>query len=414
MKKSFLIVCLFFFGEVSAQEITSRQYKEDFDYFWNTINDNYCYWDKKQTDWEKVKTVYGPLVDTITSKESFVLLLEKIFYELYDHHASLNTNTPESQRLVPSGTDLWAEYINGKPIITEVRAGFGAEKVGIRAGMQIVGFNDVPVEKAIQPFLPKCLQKPDGESKNYALRILLAGKHSENRKITVMYQNQLKEFYPDQPVNLLESHQYNNDLDSKIFTGNIGYIRINNRLGDNNMIPLFDSGLTVLGNTKAIILDLRETPSGGNTMVARSILGHFISKEGFYQKHELTSEEKEFGIRRSWVEIVSPRKPAYKKPLVVLVDHWTGSVAEGIAIGFDALKSATITGTDMAGLNGAVYSFTMPHTNIGFSFPAEKLFHVNGSPREKFKPVIRVDVVKQKKGEDLILQEGLDYLRKKL
>ncbi len=55
------------------------------------------------------------------------------------------------------------------------------------------------------------------------------------------------------------------------------------------------------------------------------------------------------------MEIVSPKKPAYTKPLVVSVNHWAGSVGEGIAIGFDALKRATIIGTPMAGLNGAIF-----------------------------------------------------------
>ena len=87
-------------------------------------------------------------------------------------------------------------------------------------------------------------------------------------------------------------------------------------------------------------------------------MGRFITKEGFYQKHVLTAEERESGIKRSWVEIVSPKNPTYKNPLVILVDHWTGSVSEGIAIGFDALKRATIIGTRMAALNGAIYSFS--------------------------------------------------------
>jgi len=108
MKKAFLIfTCIFFFFTLSAQEVTNQQNKKDFDYFWTTIKTNYCYWDKKQTDWHKVKAIYSPLVDTITSKRSFVLLLEKVFYELYDHHASLSTNTSKSQRLVPSSTDMW-------------------------------------------------------------------------------------------------------------------------------------------------------------------------------------------------------------------------------------------------------------------------------------------------------------------
>jgi C-terminal processing protease CtpA/Prc len=393
-----------------AQHFTTQQYKEDFEYFWSTIRDNYSYWDKKQTNWDKVKTVYAPLVDTVTTRASFVGILERAFYEIYDHHASLNTNTPESQRLVPSGTDLWAEYVNGRPTIVEVKQGSGAELVGLRGGMQIISVNDKPIEEAVNTFFPKSLNKPDLEAKNCALRLLLAGKHSENRKISVMDQNQKKDFFPDEPVNLLEKRENKIELEFKILRGNIGYILINNSLGDNQLIHSFDSAMAGLQTTKALIIDLRNTPSGGNTSVARAILGRFISKEGFYQKHELTSEEKETGIKRSWAEIVSPRGPVYKSPLLVLVDHWTGSVGEGIAIGFDGLKRATIIGTRMAALNGAVYSFNMANTGIGFSFPAEKLFHVNSTPRENFKPTIEVDLLKQKNNQDFILERGLKYI----
>jgi C-terminal processing protease CtpA/Prc len=411
MGKLFLLNSCLFFGQVaSGQSFTTQQYKADFDYFWSTIHDNYCYWDKKQADWDKGKAIYQSLIDTVTTRSSFVGILEKAFYEIYDHHASLNTNTNESQRLVPSGTDLWAEYLNGEPTITEVKKGSGAERSGIRAGMQLISFNDVPIEKAVQSFLPKSLKKPDFEAKNYALRVLLAGKHSENRKITAINQDQTKDFFPDSPVNLLETHPHQPEMAFTILKGNIGYILINNTLGDNGLIQLFDSAMLALRNTKALIIDLRNTPSGGNTSVARAILGRFITKEGFYQKHELTSEEKETGVKRSWEEIVSPRKPVYKNPLVVLVDHWTGSVGEGIAIGFDGLKRATIIGTKMAGLNGAVYSFAMPNTGIGFSFPAEKLYHINGTPREKFKPSIELNVTMERADDDVILHKAIKFV----
>jgi carboxyl-terminal processing protease len=397
-----------------AQNISNQQFREDFNYFWTTIRDNYCYWDKKQTDWEKVKIIYQPLIDSVSSKQAFIGILERAFYEIYDHHASLNTNTPQSQRLVPSGADIWAEYIDKRPTIVEVKQGSGADKAGMRMGMRLESINNEPVEKAIQNFLPKSLKQPDVNAKNYALRLLLAGTHSENRKIMVDYQNQKSDFYPDQPLNLLEKSNDNPEIQSKVLQGNIGYILINNSLGDNHLIQLFDSVLTELSSTRALILDLRNTPSGGNTSVARAMLGRFISKEGFFQKHELTAEEGETGIKRSWIEIVSPRKPIYKNPLLVLVDHWTGSVGEGIAIGFDALKRATIFGTKMARLNGAVYSFQMPNTKIGFTFPAEKLFHANGIPREDFVPAVQVDLSRKRNGEDYILEEALKYISHRL
>lgn len=40
----------------------------------------------------------------------------------------------------------------------------------------------------------------------------------------------------------------------------------------------------------------------------------------------------------------------------------------------------------MAGLLGANYSYTLKESRIVFSFPAEKLFHINGTPREDFRP----------------------------
>jgi C-terminal processing protease CtpA/Prc len=188
MKRVFLLILFsFFLLNGICQQITTEQFREDFNYFWNTIKTDYCYWDKKKTDWDAAKIIFAKQLDTITSRESFVMLLEKMFHELYDHHASLNTNTPESQRLVPSGADVWAEYENDKPVITEVRKNLNAEKSGLRSGMQIIAINNIPIDKAIQAFLPKSFRSNDHEAKNYALRVVLAGNHSEPRKITVVY-----------------------------------------------------------------------------------------------------------------------------------------------------------------------------------------------------------------------------------
>jgi C-terminal processing protease CtpA/Prc len=414
MKFSFFLlsIVLIFRFPVVAQEITSKQYREDFDFVWKTVKEEYAYWDKKKTDWDRVFQIYSPQADTISSRKSFVMLMEKVIYELYDHHASLGTNTRESQRLVPTGTDIWAEYENGKPVIKEVRLGSGAAMKGIHAGMTILKFNDADIEKSVEGLIPSSLRKTDSAARNFALRMVLAGKHSEKRAITVKEGNKVFEISPDTPENFLENWKYDGPLQSSILKNNIGYIRINNELGNNDLIFQFDSVLKKLSGTKALILDMRETPSGGNTTVARAILGSFIRKEGFYQKHEQTSEETVYGIRRSWVEIVSPRTNVYTKPLVILVDHWTGSVSEGITIGFDGLKRGKIIGTPMAGLNGAVYSYQMPNSKIWFNFPAEKLYHVNGTPRENFKPSIVVDMTKQKTGQDLILETAMKYLEK--
>jgi carboxyl-terminal processing protease len=89
-------------------------------------------------------------------------------------------------------------------------------------------------------------------------------------------------------------------------------------------------------------------------------------------------------------------------------------VSEGIAIGFDALKRAMVIGTEMARLNGAVETFELPNTGIGVNIATERLYHINGLPREQYLPPMLVDVKQQSAGKDLILHTALSYLKKRI
>jgi C-terminal processing protease CtpA/Prc len=142
------------------------------------------------------------------------------------------------------------------------------------------------------------------------------------------------------------------------------------------------------------VIDLTQTPSGGNSTVARCIMGRFINKTLPYQQHEF--DEKEFDTKRKWVEYVTPRKIQFKGNVFILVGHWTGSMGEGITIGFDGMKRAKIIGTEMAGLLGAINGFMMSETKIGFQIPTERLYHINGTPRENYKPSILTNNIDEK------------------
>jgi C-terminal processing protease CtpA/Prc len=408
--KVFLLLSLLVSLTGIGQNFTLQQYHEDLNFFWQNFQDNYCYFNKKNIDWNSLKPFYEHQVDTVTSRSGFVSVLEAALFELYDHHCSLHTNTPHSRRLVPTGTDIWAKYQDGKPVVVEVRKNFAPEKLGIQAGDEVIAINDLPVEEAIFPFLG---HNQEDEAKSFALRLALAGDHIKRRKITLKRDSRTKDYFPDQEGMMLENITYPAMVQSRSF-GKIGYIKVNNFLFDNELIPKFDSVLNSLMTTQALIIDLRETPSGGNTSVARAILGRFITTDRFYQKHESWGEEKQTGIKRSWEEIVSPRDKPYLKPLVILVDHWTGSVSEGITVGFDGMKRATIIGTEMARLNGAVETFRLPQTGIGVNMTTERLYHINGLPREQFVPSILVNVKDQSAAKDPILQAALNYLNKRI
>ena len=87
-----------------------------------------------------------------------------------------------------------------------------------------------------------------------------------------------------------------------------------------------------------------------------------------------------------------PRGPfTYDKPMVVLVGRWTASMGEGVAIALDGMKRADVFGSPMAGLRGAIETLSLTHSNIPVRVPAERLYHVDGTPREAFVPPFPVE-----------------------
>lgn len=64
----------------------------------------------------------------------------------------------------------------------------------------------------------------------------------------------------------------------------------------------------------------------------------------------------------------------------------------------------------MAGLNGAVFDVKLPNTKINLNYAAEKLFHVNGTPREDFVPPVLIKLT-DKGTDDPILEGCIKKLR---
>ena len=373
----FLLAVFLLCGNFSFAQ---NQYQKDFLEFWSDINDHYAYLEQQQIDWKEVKKIYEPQTEKISSREEFIVFLEKVLNELYNGHSSLNTNLNTSNRLIPSGSDLYIEKKGTQYFIKDIRKGFGADLAGLKAGMEVTKYNGKPIDSQLKQFLPKFTGKYNQKMQQYAIDMLFAGTHDGKREITTVMNGKEQIF---SPVTYGNSDQL---LYSKVIHPETAYIKINNSLGNNQLIAEFDKTLDSFLSYKNLIIDLTETPGGGNSTVARAIMGRFTSQQLPYQTHEFT--EKEYQTLRHWTEYVSPRKEIFKGNLYILVSHWTGSMGEGIAIGFDGMKRATVIGTRMAGLLGAISNFQMSETKIGFQFPTERLYHNNGTPREDFIPGI--------------------------
>lgn len=314
----------------------------------------------------------------VHDRDSLLHYAEDRVASLADHHAITGSSFKDSWAIIPTYADLWVERRGTDYVIEAVRADSPGAQAGIEAGDLLVAVSGVPMEQAVGSFWQTLGLKVTRERADYAARVLAAGRRDRPRDLTIAHRGASRR--------LTLSNLYAQHLDQPPLSVMGAVIRFNNSLGDQATIAAFDRAMAALPTKASVVLDLTDTPSGGNTSVARAIMGWFVDRPRSYQMHRLPAEERQTGIARQWIEQVLPRPGKHHSVLpTVRVGRWTGSMGEGLAIGFAAL-GARVEGTQMAQLKGAVYDFSLPSSGLVVKFPAERLYTVEGQPREEFVP----------------------------
>lgn len=359
------------------------QYREDARALLPLIERAYAYLDRFDAGSPPASETLRLEGERVTDRQSLTRYAERVLLTLSDHHTITGSSLGDSWAVVPSYADLWVTEDGGLYTIDAVRSGSPAEAAGIRQGDQIVSVDGQTMSEAVSAFWADLGLPVTRERAAFAGRVLAAGRRDRGRQIGVLSDGRLR------VVNLPSLYSTPRaDRPPVTVTEKDGslILRINDSLGDTATISAFDAALAGARVGQPIVIDLRDTPSGGNTTVARAMLGWFIDRPRAYQMHNRPAEERASGIPRQWVEHVLPRAGKHHAgPVRVLVGRWTGSMGEGLAIGFDAI-GADVSGQPMAGLLGAIVDYRLEHSGLVIKLPSERLMHVDGTPRERFMP----------------------------
>ncbi|MBH5322497.1 S41 family peptidase [Aurantiacibacter sediminis] len=358
-----------------------EDYRADAEQVIQLIEQNYAYRDRFPDAQIPINATLRAEADSVDDSADLLAFTERMLLLLRDHHAITGSSFSDSWALVPSYTDLWIIYRDGVYLVDAVRGGSPADRAGITAGMRLTHIGNMPVDQAVAAFWADLGEGPNvhRESQAFAARVLAAGRRDRERRLSFASDAgalsvDLPSMY-DEPRAASGPITVSRDDDTLL-------IRFNDSLGDEATIQAFDSAMADADDAQHVVLDLTDTPSGGNTTVARGIMGWFVDEPSPYQIHEHPAEELRTGIARRWTEFVMPRDGMYfAGDVTVRVGRWTGSMGEGLAIGMQA-QGASLEGGPMAGLLGAIYDLRTDRTGLLFKLPAERLYAVDGTPRE--------------------------------
>jgi len=375
------IVLLSLHTQAAAQP-TPEEYRADAREFEQQVNRAYAYRDRFEGEAIPFNATLREEAEAATDQRSLLRYIERALLVLQDHHAITGGSLSDSWAVVPSYADLWIVHADGGYVVDAVRAGSPAADAGVAAGMRLTRVNALPIETAVAAFWQDLGHTPDSEeARGFAARVLAAGRRDRPRHLSFASDGasldlELSSLYaiqraPMPPVTVLRD-------------GDAATIRINDSLGNNATIEAFDAAMLEVHDASSLVIDLTETPGGGNTNVARAIMGWFVAEPTPYQMHDLPAELRQTAIARRWMEYVLPREGRHFDGEVrVHVGRWTGSMGEGIAIGMDHF-GFVVEGHEMAGLLGAIYDLRLSNSQMLFKLPVERLSAVDGTPREDF------------------------------
>lgn len=361
------------------KDITLQQ---DFDELWETLRDRYAFFGDKATDWDRVRAIYQPrLADVGEDEDKWNRLLLAITDELYDGHTHFSSPVPGLPRW-PLSDIFVGETAVGVEILA-IRDGSAAADAGVRIGDVVLAMDGVPFVQAAAARMPRALTRPDPEARRFAINAAVGGNRDRDRKIRFRSRDgSVRDvLLPFKPLADRAS------INHRKLDDGFGYIAITT-FGDNDAPKAFDAALEALKDSPGLIIDARDN-GGGDTAIARPIMGRFIKERLPYALMRRRSGQG-VGLTDPWTEYVDPQGPfTYEKPVVVLQNHWSGSMAEGFPMGMKGIGRAVTVGTETMGLGAAVFPLRLDRTGISINYSAEPVYDVKGTPRWQLKPDVQ-------------------------
>ena len=388
-----LVVFLFLApGALSANQ-SGAGMSENFDAaaawieFETVLREKYAYLERDDIDVESQFVRSRNVAEQAQDQREIRRIFHQTALTFMDPHLLVGPLEDSDYAVIMTAADMSARFEGDVALIEDVRRGSPAFDAGLRPDDRIVSIDGIPAGEAARLPFGEVLPEPSEAQLDYGLTLAVNGKRASDRILEVA-----KGESRPRTVTIGSTRGYARSLRDRApvrveFVGpnkDVAQITPLNSLGNNATIESFDDAMVEAKDARAVILDMRETPSGGNTEVARSIIGHFIGEPMPYQMHRIPAFEREFTVPRQFVEYVVPREPYYGGPVYVLHGKWTGSMGEGIVIGMDAATDATTIGSDMGDLLGGLWNWTLEKSGAQLDFGGEALFHVDGNPREDF------------------------------
>jgi C-terminal processing protease CtpA/Prc len=381
---------------------------------WGTIDLFYPY-HHLLDDWDASFRGALPELAAAEDAEGYVRAVLRLAAHVEDGHTSVYGHPALSELRGDAFPPIQVREIEGRLVVTRV---LDRAVRDLAAGDVIHAIDGTPIEDRIAGMWPLVTASRELTRRLVAARWAMAGPAGSTVALTVSGADERRREVelplgePADPVPRDERDPWRLLED----TGNLrlGYVDLT-RL----QIPQVDAVIEALGETDAIVFDLRGYPHGtarplANWLNSRGAesWAQFRGREVSYQFFGL-SEPGYYFIQ----ELGEAREPTYAGRTVMLIDERAISQSEHTALGFEQAAGTVFVGTPTAGANGDVTSFFLP-AGIAVSFTGHDVRHADGRQLQRvgIQPDVEAapTIAGLRAGRDEVLERAVEYLTAEL
>lgn len=395
----FLVFMIINWLTTSGHDYTKLTWAEAFDQLHAQISLKYPFTDWKEIDWDAKYAHTAPLImkaEAENDPEAYYLALREYAWDIPDAHVQLGgPDLGLRMQAIEGGYGFGIIGLDDSRVIAHLITPDGpAEKAGMLWGAEIVEWNGLSIKEALNQTSTIWASNPQATTEGHRLeqfhfltrdpigtetKISYRNTGDESIKtVTLIAEtDQLETLQVDLMVERDLQAIFEPPVQYEVLDEGVGYIRITGfmpTLGGVMPSKIFDKAIKTFlaAKVSGIIIDVRNNGGGLDALVP-DFVGHFFTEQGFYEQVSIYDEiTDQFEIDLTKTLTIEPRKPYFDGPVIVLVDKYTFSTAEGIPMAIQALPQGYVAG--IYGTNGSfalgdpgINLYRLPN-ELGFTF----------------------------------------------
>jgi hypothetical protein len=143
-------------GVVALNDYSDLSYSQAFDALFEKVSREYPFTVEKNLDWQALYNEFKPKIDSVGTSQDYYKVFHDFIMRIPDGHISISPIEPQVlYNESGGGFGLIVDQLtDGRVIATEVLSGSPAEQVGMLRGAEIIEWNGLPVEEALDQVVP--------------------------------------------------------------------------------------------------------------------------------------------------------------------------------------------------------------------------------------------------------------------